>query len=186
MKADDPTRISLAVDHFQKGLELLCANGDQIPLRKLRKLYRKEMVKRILQWELKTNDIVTLITGGGERKVRINALYIPLDNREFLVLKALAAGHAELTPKVFLSTNSILEKVEVYRSELGMQNLWHYPTAEDVRRAIMALRRKIRDAGGNPELIESGRRTKGYRLSTPDVEVADGASEVQSIEPVDV
>ncbi len=129
-----------------------------------------------------TNDIVQLAGGLGKegtRQMKINGLpAIKLDRREFTVMLVLAkhAGSTRVSldkpcQRLYLSVKDILDQIENLNKARGKSGMdpefWRDPSAEDVRRCVSRLRKKIREAGGNERLIESApQRGGGYRLST--------------------
>ena len=139
-------------------------------------------IREITEAGFLTNDIVQLTGGLGKedtRQMKINGLpAIKLDRREFGVMLVLAK-HAVSTrhlldrppQPVYLAINDILDEVENLNKARGKSGMdpefWRDPSAEDVRRCVFSLRKKIREAGGNERLVESApQRGGGYRLST--------------------
>jgi len=95
---------------------------------------------------------------------------IRVDRREFLVLVVLAEECG-----AFLSIEYILEKITAINEAFNRLNhrleeecmFWPYPCQCDVYAAVKRLRTKLNANGGKAELLESGGRAKGYRLTLP-------------------
>jgi len=133
----------------------------------------------------KTNDRVDLSGGLGRnmlKRARVSgAPPIYLDQRQFLVLfilvchgltqKGLPAPFPVLGAP-FLSGAVILKGIDRFQ-ELAGASLSVLANAidADIARVVYALREKLRKNGLNPNLIETGPRGTGYRLSTPPANV---------------
>jgi len=133
----------------------------------------------------KTNDPVDLSGGLGRRtlkRVRVSgAPPIYLDQRQFLVLFILACHR--LTQKglpapfpvpgaPFLSAAAILEAIDRFQECSGASlSVLANGIDADIARVVFGLREKLRKNGLNPNLIETGPRGTGYRLSTPPANV---------------
>jgi len=139
------------------------------------------MVEQIHAGDSVTIDVVEIRGRLGtqdHRELKIN--YKPplrLDRREHTLLLILAwlAKCADTRSKkggkqlpAFIPVKAILAIILALTAEGGLlAGRWPYPIEADVYRCISKLRRRLREQGFNPKLIESGQRTAGYRLSTP-------------------
>jgi hypothetical protein len=98
----------------------------------------------------------------------------PLDigTRAFTML-LLLAGRALESPGDYLESNAIVEAVERRARLLGDLGLsWHQPTQQQVHSAMSELRLAFRSEAAGHAFIESApRQGKGYRLSTPNVNI---------------
>ncbi|MGD0258900.1 MAG: hypothetical protein ABSD29_03655 [Verrucomicrobiota bacterium] len=112
------------------------------------------------------------------RELKINTKPpIKLNRREHTLLLILAwlakcaataskAGRNQLP--AFLPVKAILDIILKLTAEGGLlAGRWPYPIESDIYRCVAKLRRRLRERGFNPNLIESGQRLAGYRLSTP-------------------
>ena len=170
---------AVAAEKIAEGLRLLLQAG--LP-RSTQQMYREFVRPRLLTQvqaeNYATNDLVTLIGSfhSGRKELRVNAAVFDLDLREFLLLYVLSRRLKKLggtedapanPPTPFLTLNEILQEIEAVRTEQRIpEDRWRYPSVEDIRRVVSVLRSRIAQAKGNENLIESGQRGEGYRLST--------------------
>jgi hypothetical protein len=148
----------------------------------LRGILTDMRIREITEAGFLTNDIVQLTGGFGKedtRQMKINGQpAIKLDRREFAVMLVLAkhAVSTRVSPddrpqRVYLPVKQILAEVDKLNKAPKESAtdfwFWRYPSADDVRRCISRLRKRIHEVGGNERLIESApQRGGGYRLST--------------------
>jgi len=112
------------------------------------------------------------------RELKINNMSpIRLDRREHAVLLILAwlARCAVLAPATskkplpaFMPVKTIVAIIDRLTAERGpLAGRWPYAMETDIYRWVNKLRRRLKERGLNPNLIESGQRLAGYRISTP-------------------
>ena len=112
------------------------------------------------------------------REVKINFKPpVRLDRREHAVLTMLArlARCAAIAAKTggkplpaFLPVRVMVAIIDGFCRPGGrLAGRWPYPMEADIHRTVHKLRGRLGDLGFNPNLIESGQRFAGYRLSTP-------------------
>ncbi len=112
--------------------------------------------------------------GAQKKEVVVNgSTEIRVDRREFLVLAILAEECRK--SDAFLSMDDIVERITTVNELFNRLNhrlheermFWPYPCECDVYAAVKRLRTKLNANGGKAELLESGGRAKGYRLTLP-------------------
>ncbi|HOX55994.1 MAG TPA: hypothetical protein P5205_03060 [Candidatus Paceibacterota bacterium] len=112
-----------------------------------------------------------------QRALKINGKPpLSLNLREHLVLlilgwlakcsaKAAASGKGQFPD--YLPVGVIVKVILTLTAEGGpVSGRWRVPCELDVYRCVAKLRRRLRELGFSPNLIESGQRLAGYRLST--------------------
>jgi hypothetical protein len=176
MEEVEKTAMALAAEKIAAGLRMLeAASGGASSETIYRDHVRPGLINEIMAEGYKTNDLVTLSGGlGGAKELRLNALVLELDAREFMLLfilgraaKRRASGQVPGPHSMFVPVADILAEVErVRQTQPALQDLWRYPVAEDIRKAVFSLRAKIESGRGNVNILESGQRGVGYRLST--------------------
>lgn len=131
--------------------------------------------------EFLTNDKVEirgLLGTNDNRELRINSKPpIRLDRREHAILVILArraknnaaVAHTGRNPvPSFVSAKAFVAIIQKFISKEGpLAGLWPYPDETDIYRSVHRLRSYLLEQGFNPNLIESGQKGAGYRLSTP-------------------
>jgi hypothetical protein len=139
-----------------------------------------------------TIDIVEIrgrLGSDDNRELKINGQPpLRLERREHAILLILGwlAKCAALPPKAgrkplpaFLPAKVIVQIILRLTAEGGpLAGLWVSPCELDIYRSVNELRRRLRERGFNPKLIESGQRKTGYRLSTPVSHIILNAAEV--------
>lgn len=135
----------------------------------------------ICKGDFLTNDIVEIrgrLGSDDRRDLTINGqIPLRLEFREHVILLVLGwlSKCAALPPKPGRSplptsapAKVIVEVLDVLTAEKGpLAGYWNYPSDLDIFRSVSKLRRRLRKRGFNPNLIQSGPRNVGYRLSTP-------------------
>lgn len=126
-----------------------------------------------------TNDVVDI--RGGFRKqdpheLRINGTSIDLDRREYVLIYVLGcqartrkglSSPRRVPGGPFLSTSQILDEIDrIKQDNAALDDTLQDVIYTDLHRIVFDLRKKIADALANPNLIQTGPRGAGYRLST--------------------
>ena len=164
----------------------------------LERLRRETILNEMRARELLTNDYV-MLSGGLEsdmpRTLQVNGLPpIFLDRKEFLVMLMLARPLVdpirtldEITHPGYVSLRQVLKRVgstkRKWLKEMGdsEEDFWTFPSDEDVRKLIWQVRGKLKDNGGNRNLIQTGLQRLGYRFSCPrrsiDIEVTGAGAQ---------
>jgi hypothetical protein len=176
MSPADSASFAVATEKIAEGLRLLREAGLPTSTERIyREFVRPALLGRAQAETYATNDLVTLQGSfhAGQKELRVNGAAFDLDLREFLFLYVLGrrllklAAEEDAAASSFLTIKEILDDIKAVRVEQRIpEDRWRYPVPEDIRRVVNSLRNKITAAKGNENLIESGQRGGGYRLST--------------------
>lgn len=140
--------------------------------------HQRGQLSELMENGYKSNDLVEVSTGfsAPARYLKINGTTtIRLTTAEFVVLFILVA-HGQCLRRMsvpcgekFLSAQDLLFTVDDWRKEeRRLIGFWENATFAELHRTVCELRKKIRESGANPNLIETGPAGEGgYRLSTP-------------------